>query len=367
MRSFPAPGMTHKARLTLCAAFLAYLAGDFFLFNGPLNRVVVQTFSPDTPQALEKARKEGVVARVGGRPISRSQLDRAVSERLALEGKTLDDLSADEQTAANKSALQELIEGELLLAEMNAAGKPAEVPAAEIDERLHRLTARFGGDKGALETAMKAQGIPATDDLRKRIASQLQVEKYVAARVIPTPPTEEEAKKWFMAHEKELALPERVEARHIFIPTLQAEPEEVKKKLEEALAQLTAKQVNFPKLAKEVSQDPSSKDDGGYLGWMSRARLSPDLAEPMFSLPVGQPTLVRSRLGWHLVEIMTRKGSEAQSFDHAKPEILSALDAVKRRDAVKTYREKLRASATVPIRILEPDLASGPAPEDPVK
>ncbi|RYD25875.1 MAG: hypothetical protein EOP87_23675, partial [Verrucomicrobiaceae bacterium] len=77
--------MTHTARLTLCTAFLAYLAGDFFLFNGPLHRAI-QVFSPDTPQALEKARKEGVVARVGNRPISRSQLDRAVFERLTLEG-----------------------------------------------------------------------------------------------------------------------------------------------------------------------------------------------------------------------------------------------------------------------------------------
>lgn len=359
--------MTHKARLTLCAAFLAYLAGDFFLFNGPLNRAVGQAFSPDTPQALEKARKEGVVARVGNRPISRSQLDRAVFERLALEGKTLDGLPPEEQTAAKKAALEELIESELLLAEMNAAGKPAEVPAAEIDERLGRLTARFGGDKGALDAAMKAQGIASEKDLRDRIASQIRIEKYVAAKVTPAPPTEEEAKKWFTAHEKDLALPERVEARHIFIPTVQTEPEEAKKKLEEALAQLNAKQKNFPNLAKEFSQDPSTKDEGGYLGWMSRARLSPDLAEPLFSLPVGQPTLVRSRLGWHLVEIMTRKGAEPRSFDDAKAEILSALETVKRRDAVKAHREKLRASATVPIRILEPEENSSPATAEAVK
>lgn len=350
--------MTQKTRLTLCVAFLAYLAGDFFLFNGPLNRAI-QEFSPDTPQALEKARKEGVVARVGNRPISRSQLDRGTFERLVTEGKLLADLSADEQKAARKSALDDLIANELLLAEIHSAGKPSEVPAAEIDERVNRLTARFGGDKGGLEAAMKAQGILSQKDLRDRIVSQLLIEKHVESRISPTvKPTEEEAKKWFEEHGKELALPERVEARHIFIPTLQIDPEEGKKKLEEALAQLTAKQKNFPVLAKELSQDPASKDEGGYLGWMSRARLSPDLAEPLFSMPVGTPALVRSRLGWHILEVMTRKGPEPRSYEEAKPEILSALEAVKRLAAVKAYQEKLRKSATVPIRILDPELAS---------
>jgi len=358
--------MTQKARLTLCAVFLAYLAGDFFLFHGPLHQAI-QVFSPDTPAALEKARKEGIVARVGSRPLSRSQLDRAVFERLALEGKVFSDLPAEEQKQALRSALDELIGSELLLAEMKAAGEQAEVPAAEIDERLNRLTARFGGDKGALEAAMKAQGIPSEKDLRERLAASVRSEKYVASKLAVAKPTEEEAKKWFAEHGKDLALPERVEARHIFIPTLETPPEEAKKKLEEGLAQLNAKQKNFPALAKEISQDPATKDEGGYLGWMSRARLSPDLAEPLFSLPVGQFALVRSRLGWHLLEVVARKPSEPRDFEQAKPEILSALETVKRRDAVKAYREKLLKSAAVPVRILDPEKNPGPATAEAVK
>lgn len=347
--------MTPKVRYIVCTAFLAYLAGDFFLFNGPLNRAI-QVFSPDTPQALEKARKEGVVARVGNRQISRSQLDRAVAERLVLEGKRIEDLSADDQKAIQKKALDELIGGELLRAEMEAEGKVVEIPAPEIDERLNRLAARFGGDKAALEAAAKSQGIPSMKDLRDRLAFQIRSEKHVEARLAIAKPTEEEAKKWFAANEKELALPERVELRQIFIPTLETPPEEAKKKLEEGLAILASKQKNFPVLAKELSQDPASKDEGGYLGWMTRARLSPDLAEPIFSLPVGQPTLVRSRLGWHILDVMARKGSEPRNYEQAEQEVLSALEAVKRRDAVKAYQEKLRKNPVVPVRVLEPEL-----------
>ena len=135
--------MIPKARLTLCAAVLLYLAGDFFLFKGPLHQAI-QVLSPDSPESIEKARKEGIVARVGHRTISSSQLERALHERLWLEGRTLAALSAEEQTAARKAALADLIGQELLLAEIKAAKPAIDVSAAEIDARLKGLTARFG-------------------------------------------------------------------------------------------------------------------------------------------------------------------------------------------------------------------------------
>lgn len=348
--------MSQKARLTLCAAAVLYLAGDFFLFHGPLPRAI-QGFSPDSPQSVEKARKEGVIARVGNRPISASQLERAVCERLWLEGKVFANLPPAEQKAVRKAALDELIERELLLSEIKGQEQPVEIPAAEIDERLKSFSARFES-KDVLATALKSQGIPSEKALRDRLAAHLREEKFLAARIATSAKiSDEEAKKWFTEHEKELATPERVEARHLFIPTLQTPAEEAKKKLDEALAQLTAKQKDFPTLAKEISQDPSSKDQGGHLGWMTRSRLSPDLAEPLFSLPPNQPALLRTRLGWHLIEVTGRKPAEPRTFEAAKAEVLAALEAVKRRDAVKAYRENLRKSATS-VKILDPDLAA---------
>lgn len=350
--------MSPKAHYTLCALLLAYLAGDFFVFNGPLKKAV-HTLNPDSPQSIEQARKEGVVARVGKRPISASQVERAAFESLTLEGKFLKNLTEAERLAAQRAALEQLIQEELLLAEIHALDKPVEVGMAEVDEQLGRLTARFAGDRDALISAMKSQGISSESALRDRIATRIRVEKHVAAKISATAgtPTEEEVKKWFDANGKEIALPERVEARHIFIPSISGPPpEEAKKTLEEALAKITSKAKAFPDLAKEISQDPSSKDHGGNLGWMSRARLSPDLAEPLFTLPVNQPTLVRSRLGWHLIEVTARKGAEPRPFEDAKGEIIAALEAVKRRDAIRSYRENLRKNPPVPVRILQPEL-----------
>lgn len=347
--------MTQSARFILCAAVLAYLGGDLFVFNGPLNRSI-QTFHPDSPRSVAKAREQGVVARVQQRPISKSQLDRAATERLWLEGKTFAELPAEEQQAARKLALEDLIERQLLLNEMESSGTVVDVAGADVEERFKRLASRFT-DKGELENAMKTQGISSEKELRDRVTAQIRAERFVESRIASEiSVSDDEAKKWFEANQQQLATPERLEARHIFIATGQTPAEEAKKKLDEALAALTAKQKDFPTLAKELSQDPASKDQGGNLGWMTRQRLSPDFAEPVFSLAVNQPTLIRTKLGWHLVEVTARKAAEPRAFEQAKAEVVAAIDAEKRREAVRTFRSKLRETSKQEIRIIEPSL-----------
>jgi parvulin-like peptidyl-prolyl isomerase len=347
--------MTPTARFILCAAVLAYLAGDLFVFNGPLNRSI-QTFHPDSPRSVAKAREKGIVARVHQRPISKSQLERAATEHLWLQGKSLADLPAEEQQAARKLALEDLIEQQLLVSEMERSGTVIDVAAADVDERLKRLVGRFES-KGELETSMKSQGISAEKDLRDRVAAQIRAERFIESRIAPeVAVSAEDAKKWYEANQQQLATPERLEARHIFIATLETPAEDAKKKLDEALAALTAKQKDFPTLAKELSQDPANKDTGGNLGWMTRQRLAPDFAEPVFSLAINQPTLIRTKLGWHLVEVIARKAAEPRAFEDAKAEVTAALEAEKRREAVKTFRSKLRQDAQQEIRIIEPSL-----------
>jgi parvulin-like peptidyl-prolyl isomerase len=345
--------MSPKACLILCAALPIYLAGDFFLFNGPLNRAI-QVFSPDTPEALAKARQQGVVARVGGKSIFNSQLERATFERLWFEGKSLSTLAPDERKAARKAALDELIQDELLRSKIEAAEQKPTAPPAEIDARLEKLSAGFPS-KNDLDAAAKAQGIPSEKALRDRIAARLAEEKFILSQ-IPVTVTDEEAKQWYDEHAKDLGYPDRVEARHIFIGTLNTPAEEGRKKIDEALAQLTAKQKDFATLAKELSEDEASKENGGSLGWLTRSRLSPDLAEPMFTQELNQPAVVRTRLGWHLLEITERKSAEPRPFEDAKPEITAALEAKKQREAIQTFREGLKKSAPK-IIILDPELA----------
>jgi parvulin-like peptidyl-prolyl isomerase len=290
-------------------------------------------------------------ARVSGHPITRSQLERAVSEQLWLQGKSAADLAPSDLKTARDAALQELIDHKLLRIQLEDASPRVSASDAEINVRQQRLVERYE-TKAAFETAMKSQGNATERELRDRLAARICLEKFIAQKIAPViKVTDEEARKWFDANQAAIARPERVEVRHVFIPTLDHPPEEAKQKLDAALVLLTEKKKDFATLAKELSEDPASKDSGGALGWMSRDRLPADFSAPLFSLETNKPALVRTRLGWHLVEVTSRKPAEACTYEQAKSEILSALDAVKRRQAIADYRKELRKSVDGKIEI----------------
>jgi parvulin-like peptidyl-prolyl isomerase len=286
------------------------------------------------------------VARVAGTPITHRQVERSLRETLWLSAKPIGDLTPEQRKTAYAAALDELIDHELLRAKLRTATPPPTVGKAEIDQRIQRLVGRFE-TKGSLESAMKTQGIPDEIALKNRLAARIQQEKWletqIAKQIIPT---DAEAQQWYSENQKLLENPARLNARHIFIATLDHPPEEAKQKLDEALAALLAKQKDFATLAREISDDLANKESGGELGWMTYRRLPADLAAPLFSLKLNQPTLIRSRLGWHLAEVTARKPAEPRSFEQAKPEIFTALSAIKRQQALTDFRTSLRTHET---------------------
>ncbi len=328
-------------RFTICGMVITYLAGDLFIFNGPLHRTIEGYSLP----------KRDLAARVSGHPITRSQLDRALTEQLWLEGKSPSNLAPADLKLARDAALQELIDHQLVRLQVKASSPPIPASDDEINERLHRLLGRFES-KDELETAMKSQGIAREQDLRDRLAARIRQEKFIALRLGPAIKiTADEARKWFDENQASISLPERVEVRHIFLPTLDHPPDEAKQKLDAALVELTEKKKDFPTLAKELSEDPATKDSGGTLGWMTRDRLPADFAAPVFSLETNKPALVRTKLGWHIVEVTARKPAAPRTFEQAKPEILAALEAIKRRESVADLRKSLRKANATKIEI----------------
>lgn len=328
-------------RLVIYGAVLGWLAGDLFVFHGPLSRKIERA-DPNSPESVADAKANGVVARVFNLRITRSQLDRAVRERLWLEGKSVEALAPEVRRIARYAALDELIDHELLRIKAKANAPDLTVGEAELDERMRRFLERFES-KDAMLSAMKAQGLGGEQDLRDRLAARIQQEKYVASKIEPLARvTDEEAREWFDEHQQELANPERIQVRHVFIPTLDHPAEEAKAKLDAALAELIGGQKDFTTLAKELSEDSATREAGGSLGWMSRERLPADFAASVFPLPLNQPSLVRTRIGWHLVEVTAREPAAPRAFEQAKSEVLAALAAIKRRQAVTEYRAALR-------------------------
>ncbi len=332
-----------KFSLRFAAYFLAvgYLACDLYVFNGPLNRRI-RASHPDSPESIAEAKANGVVARVFNHHITRSQLDYAIHERLWLEGKNANDLSPAEKKLVSYAALGDLIDNQLLRVKTKVNTLELPVSDPEIDERLKRFAGRFE-TKADLQAAMKSMGITDETALRHRIAARIQQEKYIAMRVDPlVKVSEEEIADFYEANKQSLQFPERIRAKHIFIATLNKPSDEVKAILEKALAELNSGKKDFAALAKELSENYANKENGGELGWMSKARLPVDFGEAAFAVGNDKPALVRTKLGWHILQITDRKPAEPRSQEEAKAEITAALTAAKRHQAVNDFRTALR-------------------------
>ena len=333
-------------------AILLYLAGDLFVFTGPL-RQWMRRGLPGSPQSIAKAKSQGVIARVANRPILASQVERATKERLWLRGLTMESLTPTQQRDERKAALNDLIDHELLRAATKDEAATLPVSDAELDDAVKRLASRFESPE-EMRARLAAEGIDSDKELRLRLGARLQQERFIESRIATNIRVgEQEARTWFDAHAVELARPERIEVRHVFVSTLQRDAAEARALLEKALGELTAKQKDFTAIAAELSEDPRSKGDGGKLGWMTRDRLPADFAAPIFSLPVNHPSLVRTKLGWHLVEVTGRKPAEPRNFDEAKPDVIAALEAMKRRNAVSEFRKTLREAGRSSIEVLD--------------
>ena len=96
-----------------------------------------------------------------------------------------------------------------------------------------------------------------------------------------------------------LTTAEHVHARHILVDTLE--------EAERILAQLQAS-ADFATLAKAYSQDTSTRDNGGDLGFFPRGILvAPEVEMTAFDLQPGQFSgVVNSVLGYHIVQVVER-------------------------------------------------------------
>ncbi|RYD46717.1 MAG: hypothetical protein EOP83_29175 [Verrucomicrobiaceae bacterium] len=252
--------------------------------------------------------------------------------------------------------MDDLIDHELLRVATKDEAAALAVSDAELDDAMKRLASRFESTE-EMQAQLATEGIDSNKELRLRLGARLQQQRFIEGRIAPSiSVSDAEARAWFEAHAAELARPERVQVRQVFVSTLQRDSAEARALLEKAMTELAEKQKEFAAIAAELSEDPRSKSDSGKLGWMTLDRLPADFAAAVFAMPLNRPTLVRTKLGWHLVEVTGRKPTESRNFDEAKAEVTAALEAVKRRDAVREFRKTLREASGSSIEVLDDSL-----------
>lgn len=115
-----------------------------------------------------------------------------------------------------------------------------------------------------------------------------------------------------------------VNARHILVRFSDTETDQAKKeagaktKIDEVAKKL-ADGGDFASLAKEYSDDPGSKENGGSLGWFTRGRMVPEFEAAAYALKPGETTkeAVKTTYGYHIIRV-DKSGSSATAADKAE-------------------------------------------------
>ncbi len=168
-----------------------------------------------------------------------------------------------------------------------------------------------------------ADASPLREQLRlaeERVLSDAQMQKFSAAE----PPTDAEleayAKTTYVAQPERFAVPAQTHARHILI---EGDSEASKAEAQKLLAQIRGG-ASFEELAKAHSQDKGSAVRGGDLGTFPEGKMVPEFDAALKELKnpgdISEP--VKTKFGWHLIELVERTAAHQRSFDEVKNQLI---------------------------------------------
>lgn len=172
--------------------------------------------------------------------------------------------------------------------------------------------------------------------------------RYVELRVgdvaAAVPVTEEALRAFYDSLKDRYVEPEKRRGRHILFQVgSDAEDAAARKKADEALARAKAGE-DFSKLAKELSQDAGSAEQGGDLGSVERSFLVAPFADALFTMNVDEIRgPVRTQFGYHVIRLDAVQQGKQQSFEEVRAELEAEY---RTQEAEKLFGERQEALAT---------------------
>jgi peptidyl-prolyl cis-trans isomerase D len=158
-------------------------------------------------------------------------------------------------------------------------------------------------------------------------------------------PTDADLRQLYDSEIDRFKQPERRQVRHILItvdPTADKATAEAAKARILKIRQRIEDGADFAKVAKEVSQDPGSADQGGNLGFIEKGLMDPAFDQAAFSLKQGEVSEpVRTRFGYHLIEVTKIDPAKVKPFAEVKDQLLGQYKKQTSEGAYYDLAEKL--------------------------
>jgi peptidyl-prolyl cis-trans isomerase C len=232
------------------------------------------------------------------------------------------------------------------------------VPLAATDETLTAQQLRSRASVELLrQAAIRAGLLPASDPPPTAgVVSEAAADAIEALldRELVRPAADEAAcRRFHAANPARFGRGERARVRHVlFAITDGVDVDALRQRAEQCLLDLRAHRPGeadrFAAAAARLSNCPSGQD-GGQLGWLGAQDCAPEFAREVFGHPeVGVlPRLVRSRFGFHVVEVLEREPGSVPPFEEVQDAVRQTLERHAYATALRQYVEILAGEARI--------------------
>ncbi|MEN6437990.1 MAG: peptidylprolyl isomerase [Syntrophobacter sp.] len=357
--------MKKSVILTSILIMFLFLAG-YGLYVSAADKTTGKPAGKDTAAgakpAAQPAQKEAPPAKtepagqnaalVNGQPIPMTEYQQELSRfnrRLEMMGHGSDE---EEATKMKGRVLDTMIGREVL--RQQAAKLGLKATDAEVDAQLQTLKTRFGSEeefKGALakmnltDQTIKEQF--AADQVMRKL-----IDQEISSKITVTPA---ETKSFYDKNPEIFKSPEMIRASHILVKVDEKASAEDKAKALEKIKDVQRKIKDggdFAALAKEVSDDPGSKETGGDLDFFQRGQMVPAFENAAFALKPGEVSdIVETEYGYHLIKATDKKEAGVMSYEEIQPRIEQHLKNEAVSQQLTQYVDKLKSAAKVEILV----------------
>ncbi|HUQ47850.1 MAG TPA: peptidylprolyl isomerase [Gemmatimonadaceae bacterium] len=292
-----------------------------------------------------------VVAVVGNEVILWSDVLNSINQQRA-GGLELPKDSAG-QAALARDALNALVDEEILV--QKARLMKVEVTQDEVnrtvDDQVKRVRGQFKTDD-EYKAELKTAGFGTPEEYRRTLYDQfyrraLQQRAFEELRktAVGRNVSDAEIQEAFDRNKSQLqAAPATVTFRQIVVPP---KPTEAAKKVAKAKADSILAEIkrggDFELIARRESMDPSSKPQGGDLGWNRRGAMVPEFDRVMFALPPGQISpVIETPFGYHIIRVDRVQAAEVKARHILIAPTIDSSDVVRAKVVADSVAEQLR-------------------------
>lgn len=299
----------------------------------------------------------GNIATVNGQAVSVKDYNRSLAQakkqysmRFQVDFKS--DQGKQMLSGIQRSIVNQLVDQKLLLIEAEKRGFKAS--DTEIDLKLADVKKQFPDD-AAFQKAIADYGLTPAD-LKDQISKGVAIEKLQKDVTKDLNVTDAQVADFYAKNKAQFKHGDEVRASHILIKFDEAAKDKAKDaaralaKIKELQAKLKAG-GDFSELAKQNSDDPGSKVQGGDLGFFGKGQMVPEFEKSAFSLKNGQISEpIKTTYGYHLIKRVEMHPARVEPIDQVSGKIREQLISQQRNQAFQTHITKLRESAKIDIK-----------------